>query len=572
MNAGPPNSPPLAMKLWLAQRFRLTSPDRSSGGALSKNFESLEHTVRNKVRVFLRNTWLITMFGTIILGGGVWAAIYFTGKPAVMKIAAGPAGSIDAKLAQLLAEKTASNRDKINLAVVATTGPAQSAKAIGDRAADLAIVPGTIGSSPDWSVVAILRQNVIALIVPPAAAPAAPALASASSKEVAAPTTKETAEAQKKGKGSKGSKDVKAAKAAKGAKPEKDTKAEKDTKVAKDEDTGDAAEKSGAPDKLEKVPQLAGRRIGIVANDELGGDLLNVILRHYGVPLDKVQISRIEPDKLADAARDNAVDAIFVAGPSTGHAIADAVAAASRDGAAPSFIAIDQADGIAKRNSAFEGADIDAGTFGGTPPTPDDSLKSLSFPEYLVARSSLDKDEVATLAKLIYSSRQALAAAMPGEVKIEAPKTEKDSPVIVHPGAHAYLADDQKTFFDKYGDDIFYSLLIFPLLGSAVAAVAGYFHNNHRTRRLRLIQRMIDLVRKAHAAPSLEALDQIQVDVDNLVIAFIHQSERDGYDDTDQTSFSFALEQVRFGIAARREILRDPTAGEAKPGAAAAAA
>ena len=39
--------------------------------------------------------------------------------------------------------------------------------------ADLAILPSTIGNSPDWPVVAILRQNVMALIVPaPATAPA----------------------------------------------------------------------------------------------------------------------------------------------------------------------------------------------------------------------------------------------------------------------------------------------------------------------------------------------------------------------------------------------------------------
>src|SRR5208282_1781400 len=123
----------------------------------------------------------------------------------------------------------------------------------------------------------------------------------------------------------------------------------------------------------------------------------------------------------------------------------------------------------------------------------------------------------------------ALAAAMPGEIKIKAPPTEKDAGVTVHPGALAYLTDDQKSFFDKYGDDIFYGLLIFPLFGSAVAALASYFRHGGRTRRLRLLQRLLDLVRKAHAAPSLEALDQMQTDVDNLVVAVIHQGEHEEY-------------------------------------------
>ena len=56
------------------------------------------------------------------------------------------------------------------------------------------------------------------------------------------------------------------------------------------------------------------------------------------------------------------------------------------------------------------------GAFGGNPPTPDDSLKSLSFAEYLVARKSFNNDSVANLARRIYSSRLALAAQMPGDV------------------------------------------------------------------------------------------------------------------------------------------------------------
>ena len=74
-------------------------------------------------------------------------------------------------------------------------------------------------------------------------------------------------------------------------------------------------------------------------------------------------------------------------------------------------------------------------------------------------------------------------------------------------------------------------------------------------------------MRKAHAAPSLEALDQLQLDADNLVIAIIHQSEHEEYDKTVQMSFSFALDQVRFAIAARRALLRDRVGTDTKAAA-----
>ncbi len=118
----------------------------------------------------------------------------------------------------------------------------------------------------------------------------------------------------------------------------------------------------------------------------------------------------------------------------------------------------------------------------------------------------------------------------------------------------------------RAGDEIFYGLLIFPIFGSAIAAVASYFRSNGRTRRLRLLQRALDLVRKAPNAPSLEVLDQMQTDVDNLVVAIIHQGEHEEYDQTVQMSFSLALDQVRFAIASRRAMLLEQGGADAKSG------
>jgi TRAP-type uncharacterized transport system substrate-binding protein len=467
--------------------------------------------------MFLRHTWLVTILGTIIAFGAVWAGFYYTTKPTLMRIAAGADGSDNAKLAQVLTQKFSAERDKVQLKLVPTAGAKESAQAMTDGRADLAILPSTLGNSPDWPVVAILRQNVMALIVPPPAAPAA------------APA--------KKGKGGK---------------------------------TGKTASSSGAA--IEKVTQLAGHRVGIVGGSEATTDLLSVVLDHYGVPLAKVTVSRLDPASIAEAVRKNQVDVLFVAGPATGHAITNAVLASSRNGDAPTFIEIDQADGIAKRNPAFDSIDIDAGTFGGKPPTPDDSLKSLSFPEYLVARKSLNHDSVGTLARLIYSSRLALTADLPGEVKIEAPSTDKDGAVTVDPGALSYLTDNQQSFFDKYGDDIFYGMLIFPVFGSAIAGVAGYLRKDSRTRRLRLLQRVLDLVRKAHAAASLEAIEKLQIDADNLVIAIIHHSEHEEFDETIRMSFAFALDQLRFAIAARRTAILDHAGSATVPSPAGKAA
>jgi TRAP-type uncharacterized transport system substrate-binding protein len=549
----PPGLPhqPLAMRLWLSRRSGGASGTDSAGHSSGRSMSigSLEHLMRNRFRMFLRHTWLVTILGTIVFGGVVWAAFYYSTKNTVMRIATGPDG---AKIVQVLANTLAKSHDQLQLQVVVTDSASAGEEALRNGSADLAIVPSTIGKSPDWPVVAILRQNVIALIVPaPAPAPAA-AAAPAPAKKVASP------------------KATKTAKPAKPAKATKTTKATKTAKTAKDKDSDsdddDSSDDTAKDDSNKlKVTQLAGKRIGIVTGNEATTGLLDVVLNHYGVPHDKVQVSQIDPDNLADAVHKNSVDVIFVAGSAIGQAVGDAIKAATQNGVAPTFIEIDQADGIAKRNMAFDSIEIDAGTFGGVPPTPDDKLTTLSFPEYLVARKSFNHAAIADFAKLIYTSRLAIAAQLTGDVKIEAPSTDKDADALVHQGTLDYLNDDQKTFFDRYGDDIFYGMLIFPVFGSAIAGVASYLRSDSRTRRLRLLQKVLDLVRKVHAAQTLEAIEHLQVEADNLVIAIIHLSEHEEFDESVRMSFSFALDQLRFAIAARRTAILDHAEGGAEP-------
>ena len=539
MPPGMPHRPPLAMRFWL---FRRSGQDRGSGSTATASsrfsgrtmsYESLENMVRSRVQMFLRHTWLVSILGTIVLVGGLWGGFYLTTEADHMRIAAGPR---DGHFVQTLVGQIAVSHQDLSLQVVPTAGPKESAAAITRGDADLAILPSNLDDGVNWPVVAILRQNVMALVVP--AAPPAPAKG-----EAPAPKPAKSAKSAKSGKGS--GKGAKAAKQSAKAAAKDDSK---DDSSSSDDDSSSDSDK----DKFGKVADLTGKRIGIVTGNEATAGLLELVLSHYGVPLAKVTISQIATDSLADAIKNNKVDALFVAGAATGQAISSVIAAATQNGKPPGLIEIDQAEGIAKRNPAFDSVDIDAGTFGGNPPTPDDSLKSLSFAEFLVARKNYSDSVIASLSRLIYTSRQALESALPGEIKIVAPSTDKDGDVMVHPGTLAYLSDAQQSFFDKYGDDIFYGMLIFPVFGSAIAGVASYLRSDSRTQRLRLLQRALDLARKAHAAQTLETIESLQIEADDLVVAIIHRSEREEFDETVRMSFAFALDQLRFAIATRR--------------------
>src|ERR1700722_4911085 len=127
MPPGLPRRPPLAMRLWLFRRFRkgqgnghdtgsaTTGPGRSSSRTMS--IGSLEHMVRNRVRMFLRHTWLVTIAGTVLLVALVWTAFYFTTEADHMRIAAGP---LDGKFVQALSDQIAKQHRDLHIRLAFT--------------------------------------------------------------------------------------------------------------------------------------------------------------------------------------------------------------------------------------------------------------------------------------------------------------------------------------------------------------------------------------------------------------------------------------------------------------------
>src|SRR5579883_516740 len=270
---------PLAMRYLLLRRSGAAGGASERGSGKTMIYESLESIVRSRVRMFLRHTWLVTILGTMLLGAGVWAAIHFTIAADHMRIAAGP---IDARFVQALSEQLAADHRNLHLQLVPTPSPQATAEAMSKGEADLAVLPSNLDDALDWPVVAILRKNVMALIVPAAGGAAAP-----------------------KGEESAGGKPAKKA----SAKGGKGAKAVKSDDASDDSDTSDST--------FGKAADLLGKRVGIVSGNEATTGLLELVLTHYGLPLDKVTISHLDPREVPDAIKSHQVDALFVAGAAT---------------------------------------------------------------------------------------------------------------------------------------------------------------------------------------------------------------------------------------------------------------
>src|SRR3954466_10872129 len=109
-----------------------------------------------------------------------------------------------------------------------------------------------------------------------------------------------------------------------------------------------------ASPKITKIPQLAGHRIGVVGRTQANVNLLKVILAQYGVDPNKVEIVQFPASEAADAIRNQKADAWIAAGPVNSKITTDAILASTRDGGAPTILAIDLADAIAQNHPAYE--------------------------------------------------------------------------------------------------------------------------------------------------------------------------------------------------------------------------
>jgi TRAP transporter TAXI family solute receptor len=229
----------------------------------------------------------------------------------------------------------------------------------------------------------------------------------------------------------------------------------------------------GSP--VAKPADLQGKTVGIVRNMPANERLLETALAHYEIP--KAEVATLflnAPGEVESALKSRQVDAVLVVGTQSGRTMSETIAAVTRAGGAPPvFIPVGEADAIAQRFPSLESVEIVRGAFGGTPPRPADSLKTIGVSHRLVGLATLDDNKVAELTRLVFAMRPAISAEVPLANRIEAPDTSKSSSLPVHPGASAYYEGEVQTFFERYGDWFYLVVMVGSIVGSAIAGVAS---------------------------------------------------------------------------------------------------
>jgi TRAP transporter TAXI family solute receptor len=307
--------------------------------------------------------------------------------------------------------------------------------------------------------------------------------------------------------------------------------------------------------KITKIPQLVGHRVGVVGRTPANVNLLKVILKQYGVDPSKVEIVQFPAGEASEAIRGQKADAYLAAGPVNSKITADAISASTREGGTPTFLGIDLAEAIAQNHPMYEASEIPAGAFGGSPDRPDDEVKTISFSHHIVARKALSEATVAAFTRQLFSVRQAVMAEFPLAAKIETPDTDKDAAIPAHPGAAAFVDGEEKTFLDRYSDFIWWGLMGLSAMGSVGAWFAGYLKKDERNNNSSLRERLLEMLAIARRSDSVEELDQMQAEADDILRDTLHCFEHGAIEEGALTAFNIALDQFHNAVADRKALL-----------------
>ena len=315
---------------------------------------------------------------------------------------------------------------------------------------------------------------------------------------------------------------------------------------------------AGGKKPIKKIEQLAGKRIGVIGRTQANVKLLNIILSQSGVKPESIQITQFSTYGFPEALKSEKekIDAFLAVGPLNSKITADAIAATAKNGE-PTFLSLDTGDAIAQKYFAYEAGEIPAGSFGAKPARPEEKVDTITFAHHIVARKSLSETTAAALTRQLFSIRQQVQSEFPQGAKLETPDTDKDAAIPVHPGAAAYVDGDEKSFLDKYSDYLWGGIMGLSAVGSLGAWFVGYMRRDERDSNTSLRERMLEMLKIARKSDSMDELDAMQAEADDIMADTLHCFEDGAIEEGSLTAFSIALEQFHNAVADRKAVLAE---------------
>jgi TRAP transporter TAXI family solute receptor len=303
---------------------------------------------------------------------------------------------------------------------------------------------------------------------------------------------------------------------------------------------------------IEDMDGLKGKTVGVIAGDT-NRQVIAAVTKEYALESVKVNFKDLTLTEVPQAFQTRQIQALLVVMPLSEKYITMLREIFPRNAKAPlGLVPIESAGAIEAVSPPYKSYELPKGTLRGSPPVPDDDLTTLRVPFYLVANKNLSDDVVAGLAKSMMEARRDLAGEYPLLAQITSPSTDKDAYVPIHPGAAAVFDGDEKTVFDKYGDQFFYGSMLLGTMMSILAAIWKFMTRDIGKPDERPSMRLYALVGKINEVKSEAELATIEQQIDEILKDELEKCSAGKVEPGEMGAISLASQRLQYLMAQRR--------------------
>ncbi|WP_147047821.1 TAXI family TRAP transporter solute-binding subunit [Methylobacterium gnaphalii] len=272
-----------------------------------------------------------------------------------------------------------------------------------------------------------------------------------------------------------------------------------------------------------------------------------------------VPLKASEVKAALDEKRVDAVAVIAAPASKAAVSVVRAVGASSPDHKV-TLVNVPDGKAIIQRFPELQPISIPAGTFGGRPSLPDEDVETLGISYRLMARGSVSRIAVASVTQHLFEWRPRLAAATPLANQIKAPDyettvTATSARLPNHPGAVDYFEREQQTFIQRYEDWVYLVAFFGGTIGSGFAWLGQRLARKRRERVDGVLDRLLEILAEVRAATDAAALDAIGREMDGLVADVVRQTRERALDTRVLSALILAIDAVHAALEdARRSI------------------
>lgn len=318
---------------------------------------------------------------------------------------------------------------------------------------------------------------------------------------------------------------------------------------------------TSAESDVKDVASLAGKKLGVVGANEADPGFVTTILRHYDLEPPTVTLVPLGRETATAALKEGRIDALALVAAPTGSLAQNTVReAAQAFGGAITILPVENPDGITHSSPFLSTVTIPEGIWGGRPKQPSHEVKTVGVAYRLMAHAETDRSTISTLVEYLFQMRSRLAVKTRLANFMRAPEMDSTASATSamlpnHPGAVDYFERETQSLMDRYGDWIYLGAFF----GSGVISVLAWFFQRMRQERRDLmddaLDRLLDILTDARQAETVEALDTLTAEVDDLFRAAVGHARNGQADSRATSAIVLALDGARTAIEDRRKAI-----------------